>query len=131
MAAPTGVILKNGDKMTNSDKTSSKFSGPSNLKQEIERFLNTHQSKNGHTAGLLNTWESVAQEAVLQHTDNVVYSKKSAQTEVLVFVDDASWAAELTMNKEVYRILMQEQLNKPIADIKFLVSRTTALRKRR
>jgi hypothetical protein len=71
----------------------------------------------------------VAPPLMAEHTDSVVYSRRSAADEVLVYVDDAAFAAELSMNKEIYRLKMQEITGKQLADITFLVSRTTALRK--
>jgi hypothetical protein len=110
------------------DEGNGKFSS---LGSEFEQFMTAHeQDVTLKARGLQLAWEGVAQERVLEHTDNVVYSKRSAKTELLIYVDDPSWAAELTMNKEAYRLLMQKQLNKPIADIKFLVSRGAAFRKR-
>jgi predicted nucleic acid-binding Zn ribbon protein len=114
------------------DKTTARNRGFSSLQEELNRFVATQSSFSSKGLyGLLNAWEAVAQESVLAHTDNVVYSKRSKETELLIFVDDAAWAAELTMNKEIYRILMEKQLNKSIVDIKFLVSKTTAYRKNR
>jgi len=80
--------------------------------------------------GLVVHWEKVAAPHFLEHTDNVVYDSKSKNNTILVYVDSAAYANELTMDKELYRMLMQKETKKEIADIRFLVSRKTALRKR-
>ncbi|MDR1358695.1 MAG: DUF721 domain-containing protein [Coriobacteriales bacterium] len=80
---------------------------------------------------LLACWQQTAPARLLAHTDNVVYSTQSKETELLVYVDSAVYAAELSMDKELYRIRMQQELHKEIGDIKFLVSRKTALREKR
>lgn len=79
---------------------------------------------------LLVCWQRVAPQRVLDHTDNVVYSTRSKDTEILVYVDSAAYAAELSMDKELYRIKMQQETEKQISDIKFLVSRKTARKKK-
>ena len=72
---------------------------------------------------LLVCWQQVAPLWLYEHTDNVVYSTRSQGTEILVFMDNAAYAAEMTMDKELYRIRMQQETKKEIDDIKFLVSR--------
>lgn len=72
---------------------------------------------------LLVCWEQIVTPRINEHTDNVVYSTRSEETELLVYVDSAAYATELTMDKELYRIKMQNEIGKEIADIKFLVSR--------
>lgn len=113
------------------------------LADEIGEYLGALKtSKEGHvqktmstaavkkSLNLLTCWQQVAPPRLLQHTDNVVYSTKSKDTEVLVYVDSAAYAAELSMDKELYRFRMQQETEKELSDIKFLVSRKTALRKR-
>ncbi|MDR1088400.1 MAG: DciA family protein [Coriobacteriales bacterium] len=80
---------------------------------------------------LLACWQRTAPERLLAHTDNVVYSTQSKETELLVYVDSAVYAAELSLDKELYRIRMEQELEKELHDIKFLVSRKTALRRKR
>jgi hypothetical protein len=82
------------------------------------------------TMNLLVIWQKIASERVLKHTDNVVYSTRSKDTEILVYVDSPVYAAELTMDKEIYRLRMQQETGKDISDIKFLISRRTSLRKK-
>jgi len=79
--------------------------------------------------GLWVYWERVAAPHLVEHTDNVVYSTRSKNNTVLVYVDSSAYANELTMDKELYRMKMQKETKKEIADIKFLVSRKTALRR--
>jgi len=81
------------------------------------------------TSWLWRTWEKVASAYVREHTDNVVFGKNK-ETVILVYVEDSSWAAELTMQKEFYRLRMESELSRPISEVKFLVSRKAYLRKR-
>jgi hypothetical protein len=93
------------------------------------------------TMNLFDCWQRVAAPELLTHTDNVVYENRSAKKHkeeqrellhkniVLVYVDSPAYATELSMNKELYRLRMQQETKKEITDIKFLVSRKTALRK--
>jgi len=81
------------------------------------------------TSGLWRVWEKIASARVREHTDNVVYGKNKEPV-ILVYVDDSSWAAELAMQKEFYRIRMESELGRPISEVKFLVSRKAYLRKR-
>jgi len=80
--------------------------------------------------GVLAHWEKVAAPHLLEHTDNVVYDSGSKNNTIVVYVDSAAYANELTMDKELYRMKMQKQTKKEIADIKFVVSRKSALKKR-
>jgi hypothetical protein len=95
------------------------------------------------TMNLQDCWKRVAAPSFLAHTDNVVYENRSTKKNkesqevlphkniVLVYVDSPAFATELSMNKELYRLRMQQETKKDIADIKFLVSRKTAQRKSR
>lgn len=111
------------------------------LGDEIAEYFETLEKRQGkekrgtasggmkRSMGLLLSWQRVTSDSVFEHTDNVVFSKKSKETEILVYVDNATYAAELTMDKELYRIKMQQEIQKEISDIKFLVSRKSAFRK--
>jgi predicted nucleic acid-binding Zn ribbon protein len=95
------------------------------------RFLDANASPQlQQSLHLHAAWEQAAPQAALDHTDNVVYSKRSEDTEILVYVDSSSWAAELSMQKEPLRLMMQQAMGAPVGDMKFLVSRLTSLRKR-
>jgi len=79
---------------------------------------------------LQRAWENIASPHVLEHTDTVMFSKREKEPIILIYVDDSVWAAELNMQKEFYRINFQEILAQPIAEVRFFVSRVTALRKK-
>jgi len=79
---------------------------------------------------LQKAWEESASPHVLEHTDTVMFCKREKEPVVLVYVDDSTWAAEITMQKEFYRLRMQEILGRPITEVRFFVSRITALRKK-
>ena len=101
---------------------------PVSLREGIARYLDILPIPK---KGLQAHWEKVAAPHLLEHTDNVVYCTRSKNNTILVYVDSAAFAAELTMDKELYRLRMQQETKKEIADIKFLVSRKTAQRKAR
>ena len=114
------------------------------LGDEIQEYLNALKVSNNESSGktpvakavqnsmnLLTGWQLTAPPHLLKHTDNVVYSTRSEGTEILVYVDSGAYAAELTMDKELYRRKLEQVIEKEIDDIKFLVSRKTMLRKKR
>ncbi|MDR2035627.1 MAG: DciA family protein [Coriobacteriales bacterium] len=110
------------------------------LADEISEYLGSIPVS---TMNLLDCWQRAAAPHLLEHTDNVVYenrpTKKGGDKQedaaqkniVLVYVDSPAYAAELSMDKELYRLKLQQETKKEITDIKFLVSRKTALRKSR
>ena len=78
---------------------------------------------------LQRAWEAVAPPQVREHADSVVFSKNK-ETVILVYVANSTWAAELNMQKEFYRIVMEDELGRPVEEVKFLVSRITSQRKK-
>jgi hypothetical protein len=76
-----------------------------------------------------NAWERIAPDHILKHSDNVVLREKNEKNTILVFVDNPSYAAELSMEKEYYRLVMAQELDKNIDDIRFITSKQTAIRK--
>ena len=100
------------------------------LSGEINSFMRKHVSE-GITHGLVlqNAWEQVATPQALAHTDNVVLSPKKDSITVLVYVDSSHWAAELGTQRELLRILMERETGWTLHDLKFLVTRKTALKK--
>ena len=102
-----------------------------NTSKNSDKKVSSSAKTRKNASNLLACWQRVAPSRLLNHTDNVVYSTKSQQTEVLVYVDSAVFATELTMDKELYRLKMQQEAKKEIYDIKFLVSRKSAYRKGR
>ncbi|MDR2672320.1 MAG: DciA family protein [Coriobacteriales bacterium] len=121
-----------GKKTTKIPERNRRFSS---LSTEYLSFLQSFEKKGQATQKPTNNlqiaWAAVAPAEILKHTDNVVYSKRAKNPEILIYVDDSAYAAELTMNGEVYRLKMQEQTGRAIAAITFRVSRTTAQRKQR
>jgi len=99
------------------------------LNEEVQDFL-TAKLGEKQRAGLdlRCAWESIATPAALEHTDNVVFGKRKAAS-ILIYVDSSAWAAELSMQSEFYRQMMERQLDQPVSELTFLVSRITALRK--
>jgi hypothetical protein len=78
---------------------------------------------------LQTAWEAIAPPQALEHTDNVVFSTKTKNRSILVYVQNSHWAAELGTQKELYRILLEQETGWEISDIKFLVTRKTAFKK--
>jgi hypothetical protein len=80
-------------------------------------------------ARLQNAWEHVATSKALEHTSNIVWSKRDKEPTLLVFVDDSTWAAELTMQAHFLSLMMEQELGKPVAAMRFLISRNAAYKK--
>jgi hypothetical protein len=82
---------------------------------------------------LKTAWEKVCGQDALDHTDNVIYSKrthkKTQKTVIVVYMDDSHWAAELSMNKELLRLKLAQTLHRPIEDIVFEVNRRAAIKR--
>jgi len=103
----------------------------SSFANEFDRYMEKHVPKASHIGfALQRAWENTASPHVLEHTDTVMFCKREKEPVVLVYVDDSTWAAELNMQKEFYRIKLQEILGRPITEVRFFVSRITALRKK-
>ena len=105
-----------------------------NLGDELDSYVGRIDSpiaeKGYKSYKLQNAWEHVAPREVREHTDTVLFDKHEKEPIILIYVDDSSWAAELNMQKEFYRIKMEDELAQPITEVKFRVSRITALRKK-
>jgi hypothetical protein len=100
------------------------------LSGEINGFMKNHVSE-GYTHGMVlqSAWEQVATPQALIHTDNVVFSPKKDNITVLIYVDSSHWAAELGTQRELLRILMERETGWALHELKFLVTRKTALKK--
>jgi hypothetical protein len=105
-------------------KKSSRKMEPVFLGDEISEYLNTKKIKGAQN--LLVCWQQIVSPAIEEHTDNVVYSPRSKNNKVLVYVDSPAFAVELTMDKELYRLKLQQVIKKEISYIKFLVSKSKA-----
>jgi hypothetical protein len=100
------------------------------LGQEAHDFIIKNSNKRFSRGMRLQTaWEAVAPQRALQYTDNVVFSPKSKDSTILVYVANSHWAAELGTQKELYRILLERETGWELSDIKFLVTRKTAFKK--
>ncbi len=99
------------------------------LCNELPSCFNSVPFKYKRSFSLKSDWEDIASENVLNHTDNIIYDKKN-ENEVVVFVDSAQWAAELNMQKEFYRILLNRKSGKQITSVKFFVSKKASIRKK-
>jgi hypothetical protein len=110
-------------------KSRSRIGKTASLGNEIAACFNKVPSSYRQTFSLQAVWEEVAAQNVLDHTDNVIYDKKSKGEGVVVFVDSAQWAAELNMQREYYRIVFTHRLGKEIESVKFFVSKNTGIRK--
>jgi hypothetical protein len=101
------------------------------LSDELNDIIEKNTGKKrALTFGIKKAWNKVVPPEVKKHTDNVVFSKKSNDNTILVYVDDAAWAAELSMDKLIYIHLMKRELKIDIPDMVFCVSRSASLRKR-
>jgi len=105
------------------------------LDEEVARYIGENIPQEARQGlGLQRAWEKIAPPQIQEHTDNVVFAKNGAKagkdTTILIFVDDSSWAAELNMQKEYYRIRLEQELDQAVTEVKFFASRKTALRKK-
>lgn len=67
-------------------------------------------------------WEKVVSEEVLNHTDTVIFDRKKG--EMVVYVDSQIWAAELTAQKELYRMRINHHYgDDTVNEIRFRISR--------
>lgn len=106
------------------------MAGSISLKDSMgQSILQAAPPKVARASKLKEAWETIATEAVLEHTDNVADSNKKANS-LLIYVDDAQWCAQLSMNKEYYRQSFHYVLNEEISDVFFYVSKKTGIRKK-
>lgn len=117
------MSFKKGERKRESVSLGSEMGEYINELIENKKTKEIGKKANQKSLNLLVCWQNTAPERILNHTDNVVYSTRSKDTELLVYVDSAAYAAELSMDKEIYRLKMTELLEKEITDIKFLVSK--------
>jgi len=100
------------------------------LNKEITGFINANSKKGLSQAIFLqNAWEKIAPPKTLEYTDNIAFSHKTKQPEVLVYVESSHWAAELEAQKEWYRLLLEKETGLMIPDVKFLVTKKAAYKK--
>ena len=100
-----------------------------NLNNGIESFVVPRANgKMMRGIKLQRAWERLAPAPVLEHTDNVVESKKQ-QGAIAIFVDAPHVAAELSMSKEYYRQMMEHETGEDITNVFFIVSKSTGIRK--
>ena len=78
---------------------------------------------------LQNAWEKIASPRALEHTDNITFSNKIKKPGVLIYVENSHWAAELEAQKELYRLLLEQETGFSIPDIRFLVTREASYKK--
>jgi hypothetical protein len=99
------------------------------LNKEISEFIKAHP-QSIYTKGfrLQQVWENIASEKELEHTDNIARATDKKET-ILIYVDSSHWAAELSTKRELYRILLEQELNESINEVKFLVTRKASLKK--
>ena len=100
---------------------------PSSLHEEIKKIThNESYSPETDNGRLHHAWEKVAPAAALKHCDNILFSGRDKEPVILVYVDSSQWAAELSLQSEILRILIGQELKKTIKSIKFQVSRKAA-----
>ena len=78
---------------------------------------------------LQNAWEKIASPRALEHTDNITFVEKAKKPGVLIYVENSHWAAELEAQKELYRLLLEQETGFSIPDIRFLVTREASYKK--
>jgi hypothetical protein len=100
------------------------------LGEELASFIKDNSNERfTRDTRLQRAWETVASPRILEHTDSVVFSVKSKQPCIIVYVESSIWAAELEAQKELYRILLERETNWDIDDLKFYVTRKVMFKK--
>lgn len=92
--------------------------------------LGKNNRKQRRIAYIQHTWEKVAPAKVLEHTDNVFLFIRDGKRCFIVYVDDPVWSAELTAQKDRFKLFMEQALQEgPIDEIRFQTS-SAAYRKK-
>lgn len=100
------------------------------LSWEVGGFIKKHANpRYSRGIELQNAWEKTASPEALKHTDNVVFSKKGNGKEICVWVDTSHWAAELSTQAHLYRVLLEKETGWELEKIGFYVTRKTAFKK--
>lgn len=93
------------------------------LVSQAMESLGKNNRKALRAAYIQTIWEKIAPASVLEHTDNVFLFIKDGIKQMVVYVDNPIWSAELTAQKERFRIFMEKELNEgPIDEIRFQTS---------
>jgi len=103
------------------------------LKDGIQSFLNQKESTEIRQNRILRqAWQKAAGDEAASFTGSVIYDKKSLDI-VVVYTVSSINRAELEARKELYRLALSDALGRlpdnPLKEIRFAVSRTTALAK--
>ncbi|MCL1879870.1 MAG: hypothetical protein FWF71_04525 [Actinomycetia bacterium] len=103
------------------------------LQESLAALLNKGDTSQVATAiKLQKTWQTVAADTVLDHSDNIIFDKKNPAI-VVIFVDDSRWAAELNAEKEIYRVQLSQAMGlvdeSQLQEVRFAVSRKAGLKK--
>jgi hypothetical protein len=100
------------------------------LGEELSGFIKDNpNARFTRETRLQRAWEAVATTRILEHTDSVIFSVKSKQPCVVVYVESSIWAAELEAQKELYRLLLEKETGWSINDLKFYVTRKVMFKK--
>jgi hypothetical protein len=100
------------------------------LSAELNSFIiNNSNERFSQGIKLQEAWEAIASPQALEHTDNVVFLQKTNRLCVLIYVEDSRWAAELGMQRELYRILLEKKTGWEINELKFYVTRKAMFKK--
>jgi len=100
----------------------------SSLADELDAYFNSlSDGRSGRHSKLQRAWASVVAPSVLPHTGAVFFDKRDSDV-VVVYVDSSAWMVKLDMEKEFYRLAMQQELGSSVKELRFLVSRSVSLR---
>jgi hypothetical protein len=119
------------------DMDNKKSPGPSlrnkkatKLGAELDDFIkNNTDEKFSRGIRLKKAWEAIATPQMLEHTDNVVFSTKSKNPGVLVYMESSHWADKLGTQRELYRVLLEKETGWNIHDLRFFVTRKAVFKK--
>ena len=98
-----------------------------NLSTEIKGFVEDLERSNpdlSASARVKRAWNKVVDERVSTHVNAVFVVPNTSASEVIIYVDSAIWAAELSMQEELLKLKMNMELKaEQIMHLKFLVSK--------
>ncbi len=68
-------------------------------------------------------WSACVEEMILEHTNSIYILKKEGLKQLIVYVDESIYAAELNARRELIKLKLLQEFNEQIDDFKILISR--------
>lgn len=95
------------------------------LKESLSELLSAGDGGRAQAAELKGAWRQVAPPAAARHTGSVIYDRKDPDV-LVVFTDSSVVQAELSADRELYRVQLSRLLRPPdsagLKEVRFAVS---------